>query len=618
MKSYLRITSIWSMSFLVIVLYATAAFSQPTFDWATEMTLTESEQSLLTTIQRRATSKEVTIVRVANLEQLAEARHIDLPLNSIKERFDRRRATSDRSDSFSWVGGSSEEHQEVLLFYNDGYLHGMIHFGSVAINIEPLGKEHVVFTELDPSSFDGCPIEGDIESDKNQKKGHYNEGSENNGDSMTLSSSDPVIDIMVVYTPQSASASGNIQSLINASIQSTNETLHNSGINASVNLVHSAQVNYTETGNMVTDINRLHGTNDGYMDVVHSWRDQYGADIVVLLTATGQYCGIAYWIEVPSSDAFAISRNDCSVGNYTFAHEIGHLIGGRHDNDPASSPRAYAHGYVYSPAYWRTVMAVVQSGINRIPYWSNPNKTYGGVAMGTSNWNDNARVWNERAATVANFRSPLPAIPQLSGSVSNGMPHLSWNSVAGATSYKINRTSFNNPSVSDATFTTTGTTFTDNSLPFMVQVDIGMFGNIGYTVQAVNSSGESTPSQSVFYAEQGGGGWFSQQEEGINTQGVIAADLPSAYHVSTNYPNPFNPTTTISYDLPESAFVTVTVFDIMGRQVRTLLSSNMSAGFHSITFDASNLSSGLYIARFTVLGVTGNVYTKDVKMQLVK
>lgn len=605
MKTYLRITSIWSMSFLVIVLYATVAFSQPTFDRATELTLTESEQSLLTTIQRRATSKEVTIVRVANLEQLAEARHIDLPLNSIKERFDRRRATNDRSDSFRWVGGSSEEHQEVLLFYNDGYLHGMLHFGSVAINIEPLGKELVVFTELDPSSFDGCPIEGDIESDKNQKKGHYNEGAGSSGDSMTLSSSDPVIDIMVVYTPQSASASGNIQSLINASIQSTNETLQNSGINASVNLVHSAQVNYTETGNMVTDLNRLHGTNDGYMDVVHSWRDQYGADIVVLLTATGQYCGIAYWIEVPSSDAFAISRNDCSVGNYTFAHEIGHLIGGRHDNDPASSPRAYAHGYVYSPAYWRTVMAVVQSGINRIPYWSNPNKTYGGVAMGTSNWNDNARVWNERAATVANFKSPAPPAPTVTisgpSNMFQGTSDTFTANVSGGTPpynyqwYYRHETNWN--------WTATGTnssTYTHTAGP-----------PNGEYVRVVVTDAYPSVNEDTHYFTIIGWSFAQQGSENIESQ-------PQDFALTQNYPNPFNPTTTISYDLPEQADVLLQVFDLMGRKVTTLEVANRSAGSYTATFDASQLSSGLYIARMRATGVSGEIFTRELKMQLVK
>ncbi|MDG5768277.1 zinc-dependent metalloprotease [Balneolales bacterium ANBcel1] len=506
---------------------------------------------------------------------------------------------------------------EVLLFYNDGYLHGMIHFGSVAINIEPLGKEFVVFTELEPSSFDGCPVEGDIDPYNNQKKGHYNEGSGNSGDSMTLSSSDPVIDIMVVYTPQSASASGNIQSLINASIQSTNETLQNSGINASVNLVHSAQVNYTETGNMVTDLNRLHGTNDGHMDVVHSWRDQYGADIVVLLTATGQYCGIAYWIEVPSSDAFAISRNDCSVGNYTFAHEIGHLIGGRHDSDPASSPRAYAHGYRNNPAYWRTVMAVYDDFVNRIPYWSNPNKTYGGVAMGTTHWNDNARVWNERAAIVSNFQTPSAPPPSvtLSGpshllvgsfianyqtTVSNGEspfsyqwwrqevlesgPSGQWDLISGANSSNF----FYYPSSPETFY-----------LRVDVTDDLNRTDMDYMQVEVVGPSGQSSP-----FA--GSPGEVGEKE------------LPELFALQANYPNPFNPSTTIRFDLPEQAFVSISVYDIMGRRVASLASSTMSAGSHNVSFDASNLSSGIYIARFTATGSSGELFKRDLKMQLIK
>jgi len=70
--------------------------------------------------------------------------------------------------------------------------------------------------------------------------------------------------------------------------------------------------------------------------------------------------------------------------------------------------------------------------------------------------------------------------------------------------------------------------------------------------------------------------------------------------LSQNYPNPFNPTTTLKYDLPEDAMVNITIYDMMGRQVRTLVSGQASAGYHSVMWNGTNnkgqsVSAGLYL-----------------------
>ena len=76
--------------------------------------------------------------------------------------------------------------------------------------------------------------------------------------------------------------------------------------------------------------------------------------------------------------------------------------------------------------------------------------------------------------------------------------------------------------------------------------------------------------------------------------------LPHAFNLYNNYPNPFNPVTTLRYDLPEDALVNITIYDIMGRIVRTLINSQQNAGFKSIQWNATNdagspLSAGLYL-----------------------
>ncbi|MGE5402781.1 MAG: T9SS type A sorting domain-containing protein, partial [Ignavibacteriales bacterium] len=67
------------------------------------------------------------------------------------------------------------------------------------------------------------------------------------------------------------------------------------------------------------------------------------------------------------------------------------------------------------------------------------------------------------------------------------------------------------------------------------------------------------------------------------------------FNLKQNYPNPFNPATTISYSIPKGAFVDLKVFDMLGREVSTLVSKEQSAGEYKVQFDASSLPSGVYI-----------------------
>jgi photosystem II stability/assembly factor-like uncharacterized protein len=78
--------------------------------------------------------------------------------------------------------------------------------------------------------------------------------------------------------------------------------------------------------------------------------------------------------------------------------------------------------------------------------------------------------------------------------------------------------------------------------------------------------------------------------------------FPKEFHLAQNYPNPFNPATTISYQLPESGPVALMVFDVLGRVVRTLVNQEQPAGRHTVTFDASDLASGVYFYRMQAAG----------------
>ncbi len=101
-------------------------------------------------------------------------------------------------------------------------------------------------------------------------------------------------------------------------------------------------------------------------------------------------------------------------------------------------------------------------------------------------------------------------------------------------------------------------------------------------------------------------------EPGLGTNGSDNS-IPKSFVLSQNYPNPFNPSTVIRFGLPDQEKVTLMIYNILGERVATLLDAELSAGYHTVTFDASNLASGIYI--YQLRGFNVNI-TK--KMMLTK
>ena len=85
--------------------------------------------------------------------------------------------------------------------------------------------------------------------------------------------------------------------------------------------------------------------------------------------------------------------------------------------------------------------------------------------------------------------------------------------------------------------------------------------------------------------------------------GTLSTDeelIPDEFALHQNFPNPFNPTTSIQFDLPSQEKVNIVIFDVMGRNIRTLMNENLNAGYHNIQWDAKNdlgesVSAGMYI-----------------------
>ncbi len=163
----------------------------------------------------------------------------------------------------------------------------------------------------------------------------------------------------------------------------------------------------------------------------------------------------------------------------------------------------------------------------------------------------------------------------------------------------------------------TGTTFYtlqiayDNSFTNMVR-QISLKGS---SISVALSPDTTYYWQVAAFDSAGALGWSGTRsfETGTATGIEQAVPIPKAFALLQNYPNPFNPTTLIRYRLPKNSAVTLEVYDVLGRLVRTLVNERQTFGEHSVTFDAANLPSGVYFYR-----ILAGAYTDTKKLLLLK
>jgi len=116
----------------------------------------------------------------------------------------------------------------------------------------------------------------------------------------------------------------------------------------------------------------------------------------------------------------------------------------------------------------------------------------------------------------------------------------------------------------------------------------------------------------------GDGGTILKRNENVTENIKERVSSLNNFSLDQNYPNPFNPTTKIKFNLQSDSHVTIDIFNIIGQKVSSLINKDMNAGEHSIEFNASNLTTGVYIYRFTAKGTEGKDFIATRKMILLK
>ena len=133
-----------------------------------------------------------------------------------------------------------------------------------------------------------------------------------------------------------------------------------------------------------------------------------------------------------------------------------------------------------------------------------------------------------------------------------------------------------------------------------------------FKVGFISGSGTSNaPKEYSFTDAKLSGGCYAYRLKQINRDGTykysqeveVAIEVPRVFSLSQNYPNPFNPSTTIGFTLPDDGKVMLKIYDVLGREVKTLVNEEMKAGeYHQVVFDGTSLASGMYFARLQFSG----------------
>lgn len=357
------------------------------------------------------------------------------------------------------------------------------------------------------------------------------------------------IDVLVAYTSKARTARGGtdgIISLIELAITETNQIYVNSQIDASLRLVHTHEVSYTESNSMSTDLSRLRSTSDGHMDEAHTLRDQYGADMVSLIVDRTDYCGIAYLMTSLSSgfasSAFSVVEDGCATGYYSFAHELGHNMGSQHDYETVTNGNSSWGIYDYSFGFWlyhapttdyvyRTVMAYnCPGGCTRMSHFSNPSVSLSHssgdmLPTGIANEADNARSLNNALSTVATWRPAAAVEPPLppDGLVAVTSDHetvdLSWlDHSDNESGFKIERSADGN-NFTEIAITGAGiSAYADTNL----SADTTYY----YQVRSYNGFGNSTYSNVAYATTDSAPTWVRR---------LAASDIPVHGSVSGSY-----------------------------------------------------------------------------------
>ena len=300
-----------------------------------------------------------------------------------------------------------------------------------------------------------------------------------------------------------------------------------------------------------------------------------------------------------NSEYAAIVRAPFSsnAANFTFTHEVGHFMGGRHQDD--TDGPAYSHGFLFTtnppgpgtPAQVRTIMHTFADGSTRIMHYSNPNVNFQGAPTGTFDINHVARRITEVSRDVVNFR---PSVTQSFNAYIDGPDDISQ---SGYYNWEL-LTFCRNYQTTEWRFSTDGFNYgspvgSGDAVNFYY-IDNYNNGTLYLQCTILTDQGQTYTVTKYINVNICSG---CRVASSLNGEGPVRVN-----ELASIFPNPAGKKMAVSYSLFEHSDVDVELVDLVGRSTLKRSIKGAPSGDHTEEFDVSHLTNGLYVCRLRVGG----------------
>ncbi len=528
-------------------------------------------QEQLQKLTRNAKSYVVSPVQLQNGELLLQSNELTLELNETTTLTARLTNLNYESESkYSWYGHTNDG--EVLIIHSNGRTYGTIRHKDDVYDLQYLSNNFAALLHYNKKMLQYGQCAAPDSPD--QQLAFPDE--ERGGNAQAI------VRVLVLFTPAAENTGRNINDVVDASMGQFLTASINSSIQASLQLAGVVRFNFNESNDIWGDVQNLRNNI-----FAQQLRNNFEADLVVLLTdgPYGNYYGVVSAIGPDEDDAYTIVEIDQATASMTFAHEVGHLFGCRHENDPTPGD-AHGYGFKTGSIFKKkrgTIMHTLESGRTQVLHFSNPYRTYDGVATGQLNVAFNSRVINVNSRIVCDFRFTAPDMSTNiygPGSANDGDRLNFTSSVSNGTSPYSYRWQVD----IGGGYYTAGTS---SSLTYTMPTDKDLRLRLAVTDANGNTATDDHFVRNLF--EDGGPCEICPS---------IGEEDPEVTENSfLLFPNPAEEVVNITYQLVNESNVSLSLIDISGKIIEQVNYQELK-GTHELELDLSDIDRGVYIINF--------------------